>query len=205
LKIFEPTTVFTDYILAAETFVLGTLLLRENSALQQSSIRLLAFAFITTGIAALSGGTAHALGTTSGPIWKVTVYAIGVTSLLMLGAGVFSSITGMSRTILLTLAVAQFLMYAVWMAGHDDFKYVIYDYAPAMVVVLLLQASQLFLHGSAAAPWIIGGILVSFGAAAIQQSGFTLHRNFNHNDLYHVIQMGAMLLLYRGGSLLRDR
>jgi hypothetical protein len=42
---------------------------------------------------------------------------------------------------------------------------------------------------------------VSVLAALVQQSGLTLHRNFNHNDLYHVIQLVALWLLYRGGKL----
>ncbi len=53
--------------------------------------------------------------------------------------------------------------------------------------------------------WTAAGVAVSFAAAAVQQSGLALHRHFNHNDLYHVIQMGGLYLLYRGGLLLRDR
>jgi hypothetical protein len=52
--------------------------------------------------------------------------------------------------------------------------------------------------------WILAGVAVSVGAALVQASGFALHRHFNHNDLYHVIQIAAMLLLYRGARELRD-
>ncbi len=55
-----------------------------------------------------------------------------------------------------------------------------------------------------AAGWIVAGILASFVGAGVQMSGFALHRHFNHNDLYHVIQAGALYLLFRGGMLLRD-
>jgi hypothetical protein len=48
----------------------------------------------------------------------------------------------------------------------------------------------------------VGGILLSFVGAAIQQSGFSLHQHFNHNDLFHIVQMGAFYLLYRGGKVL---
>jgi hypothetical protein len=43
-----------------------------------------------------------------------------------------------------------------------------------------------------------------FFAAGVQASGYTLQRNFNHNDLYHVIQTAAMLLFYIGARRLRD-
>jgi hypothetical protein len=46
---------------------------------------------------------------------------------------------------------------------------------------------------------------VSVLAAGVQASGFTLHRDFNHNDLYHVIQIAAMILFYAGAKGLRDR
>lgn len=42
-------------------------------------------------------------------------------------------------------------------------------------------------------------------AASVQASGFALHRHFNHNDLYHVIQIAAMVLLFVGARQLRDR
>ena len=39
------------------------------------------------------------------------------------------------------------------------------------------------------APWMAGGVLVSFMAAAVQVNGVALHAHFTHNDFYHVIQM----------------
>ena len=52
--------------------------------------------------------------------------------------------------------------------------------------------------------YLIGGILVSAVAAVIQRSGVRLHTHFNHNDLMHVVQMGAVWLLYQGGRRLQD-
>ncbi len=91
------------------------------------------------------------------------------------------------------------------MATHDEFRYAIYDYAPALFGVLLLQAYAAYRWRDGSAGWFIAGVLVSFAAAGIQQSGMSLHRNFNHNDLYHCIQMGALTLFYKGGRLLEDR
>jgi hypothetical protein len=52
--------------------------------------------------------------------------------------------------------------------------------------------------------WILAGVAVCVVAALVQASGFALHRHFNHNDLYHLIQIAAMALLYRGARRLRD-
>jgi len=92
-----------------------------------------------------------------------------------------------------------------WMAVHDEFRYVIYDYAPALVIILGLQIWCWLQFRSPAAPWIAAGILVSVLAAVIQAARLAPHPQFNHNDLYHVVQMAAFVLLYRGGRLLRDR
>jgi hypothetical protein len=52
--------------------------------------------------------------------------------------------------------------------------------------------------------WIAGGVCATLVAAAVQQSGFDVHRHFNHNDLQHMVQMFAVWLLYRGGTRLAD-
>ncbi len=51
---------------------------------------------------------------------------------------------------------------------------------------------------------ILAGIAVSIAGAAVQASGLRLHEHFNHNDLYHVIQIAAMVLFYRGARRLTD-
>ena len=53
--------------------------------------------------------------------------------------------------------------------------------------------------------WLIAGVLVSLVAGIVQARRLALHRQFNHNDLYHVIQMVALYAFYRGGALLVDR
>ena len=52
------------------------------------------------------------------------------------------------------------------------------------------------------APWVWGSIAVSVLAALVQHFGVSPHPRFNHNDLYHVIQIIALWLLYRGGLLM---
>jgi hypothetical protein len=56
-----------------------------------------------------------------------------------------------------------------------------------------------------ASRWMFGAVGASALAAGVQASGFALHRHFNHNDMYHVIQIAAMALFYIGAGRLRDR
>ena len=81
-------------------------------------------------------------------------------------------------------------LYWVWMAAHDDFRYAVYDYVASMLGVFLLQAAFAASGRTEDARWILSGLLLALAAAALQQRGVGLQRHFNHNDLYHVIQMG---------------
>jgi hypothetical protein len=168
----EPTTVLTDYLLAAAAILFGIRLWRAG-------VRTWGVAFFATAAAAILGGTYH--GWPHLPLWKPTVYAIGIASLFLLaGLGKAYAIFG----------AIKFAVYAVWMFTHDDFQYVMIDYGLTLLIVAIAHPAR---------RWVISSIAVSLIAAAVQQSGFTLHRHFNHNDLYHLIQIVALWLLHRGG------
>ncbi len=210
MQITEPTTMLTDYLLGLFTVILAVRLFKLNENQQENSILLWAGALVATAIAAFLGGTSHGFALhfsdfANTAIWKATVYSIGLASFFMLSGTLFAAIANPLRKLLLGLVLLKFLVYAGWMVSHDEFKYVIFDYAPAMFGVVLLQlyAYSKWKHKSAV--WLISGVLISFAAAGIQMSGFTLHQHFNHNDLYHVIQMGAIYLLYRGAGLIKDQ
>lgn len=207
MNITEPTTMLTDYALALLTIYFAVRLLNTGNG--QRSVQFWSAAFFATAFAAIVGGTSHGFALYLNDFWqtafwKATVYAVGVASFCMLAGAIIAAIKPPLQKWLVIVAALQFLIYAIWMINHDDFKYVIYDYAPAMLAVLVLQIYSHFKLGAPAARWIIAGVLISFFAAGVQQSGFTIHQHFNYNDLYHVIQMGAIYLWFHGAGLLRD-
>ena len=210
MQITEPMTLATDYLLGGWTAVLVVKLFLRFREARQQSVLWWAVALLATAFASFFGGTFHGFSNylselVLGVLWKATVYSIGVASLCLLVGSVVAFVSPPAQRWLQAAAAAKFLVYAVWMATHNDFRYVIYDYAPAMVLVLVLAGLALRSSNREAAGWLMAGIVVSFLAAGIQQSGFALHEHFNHNDLYHVVQMGAIYLLYRGAAELRDR
>jgi len=79
----------------------------------------------------------------------------------------------------------------------NDFRYVIYNYVPAMIAILLMA----IFHKNF---WLVGAVMISFAGAAIQRSGVQLHKHFNFNDIYHLVQMVAMYFFYRGGKILQS-
>ncbi len=105
---------------------------------------------------------------------------------------------------LLAGTLAKLLAYWGWMASRDRFIYVMLDYGSAMAGVAAFHGRQRR-KGAESSRYILGGVFVSLVGAFVQQRRVALHRHFNHNDLYHVIQIGACYLFYRGGRLLQDR
>lgn len=207
MPITEPMTLATDWLLAAVVFGLGMWLWRRRG--DRRSVSLWAIVFFATSLAALTGGAWHGFhsgldAVVAEGLWKLTTFSIGVASFALVGAAAFAGFTGSWRGWILGLGGLKLAAFVGWMAFHDDFRSVIVDYLASILVVAIVAAIG-WRRGERWAPWIVAGLAVSLGAAGIQASGLDLARWFNHNDLYHVIQIGAFVLLARGGSLLRDR
>jgi len=210
MTVTEPMTVATDYLLGLLTVLLGGSLLRQGHSRRCQAVLLWGRGFLATGLAAWAGGTFHGFREVLGPVgqvflWKGTAFAVGFAGFFLLAGALWDSVSGRARRWLISAALAKLLIYMAWMSVHDDFRFVIYDYAPVLAILLGLQAWNWKRSRSPAAPWIAGGVLVSVLAAVIQAAHLAPHPQFNHNDLYHVVQMGAFVLLYKGGRRLQDR
>jgi hypothetical protein len=186
MTIHEPMTLATDYLLTIAAAVFAMRLWRTN--------RQWALAFLFTAAGSFFGGTYHGLGPVVGlltatVLWKLTVFSIGLASFfLVLGSG---------RSLLL-VALVKLIVYMSWMTVHSEFLWVVIDYGIALLIVGVVQ----LVRRGPSMPWVIGSIVVSVLGALVQMSRLTLHEHFNHNDLYHVIQLVALWLLYRGGKLM---
>jgi hypothetical protein len=115
----------------------------------------------------------------------------------MVAGSAIATVSGAARKLILRLALVKLLVYCGWMMLRDDFIFVIADSGVAFAVVAGLHVWKW--NG-----FLLAGVAVSVAAALVQASGLALHRHFNHNDLYHVIQIAAMVLLYRGARRLSD-
>ena len=104
----------------------------------------------------------------------------------------------------LVIAGIKFLIYLGLVMTRDDFLLVIADYGSVMLAILVIALIQTFRRTRPEAPWMAAGVGESLIAAGVQASGISLHEHFNHNDLFHVIQIPALYLFLRGGLLLTD-
>jgi hypothetical protein len=178
----EPMTVLTDYALAAVSGVLAFRLIKVS--------RFWALAFLALALAALLGGTWHGFWQND-ILWTATTLSVGVASFGMVTGSSLATTTGLPLRLLIGFATVKFVIYAIWMLGHDDFIWVVADTASALLIVGVLYLRRF--NG-----WMLAGVAVSVLAGLAQASGLRLHEHFNHNDLYHVIQSAAMLAFYRG-------
>ena len=179
----------TDYALGAVATWFAFSLFRSS----QASQRFWALAFAALAAGAFLGGTWHGF-VQSDLLWKATTLSVGIASFGMVAGSGLAVTPGKLLPILAALKLA---VYSGWMLFHDEFIYVVIDTGIAFLVVAALHLWRF--NG-----WILAGVAVSVLAGLVQASGFKLHQHFNHNDLYHVIQIGAVFLLYRGARRLSD-
>ena len=194
----EPMTLATDYLLAAVTAFVAIQILRANAG--ERSRRWWGVACVALALGAALGGTYH--GFQLEVLWKPTLMTIGVASAAMLAGSAVATTSGGWRSALLILAVVKLAAFWAWAWRDDRFIWVVADTGVAFALVALLHAWRPRYPGSGA---ILVGVALSVVAGAAQASGFDLHRHFNHNDLYHAIQIIAMLVYYRGARELVDR
>jgi hypothetical protein len=208
MSIHEPMTLATDLVLGGVAVGLALPLLGPSTRGHRSR-RLWGWALALTGLAAWTGGIWHGFGPEMAPslatvLWKTTVFSIGGAAAAMLAGAVLASLRPPASTLMLGVVALKLALYLAWMSRHDDFRYVIYDYAPAMGLALCLQVIAAARGNGRGAGFIVAGILVSFAAAAIQRTEATYSAYFNANDLYHLVQIGALVLLYFGARRLED-
>jgi len=79
------------------------------------------------------------------------------------------------------------------------------------VTCLLIGASAAFMiSGAMTGPlsryarntkWHAAGLAVSIAGLVVQQGHLSLHPNFNHNDLFHCVQIVALFCFFRGARM----
>jgi hypothetical protein len=210
VKIAEPGTVLTDWLLAAFTAWLAWTLFRQVYRLKDRAANLWLAAFCAVAASAFLGGTWHGFSAQIDPslaavLWAATMLLASAGSLLFLLAALHVYTSGRLLDILSGIAVTKFVLFALLVAINDNFRIVVYDSALAMFALVVLGTWGAWVRQVPSAPWMLAGVLVSMLAALFQQGRVSIHAHFNHNDLYHVIQMGAMYFLFRGGLLVREQ
>src|SRR5262245_10404269 len=150
MRITEPTTMITDYLLALAGTIFAILTFRMHSSHRAVIFWILAFA--SGALAALLGGSFHGFKSHLSPstaksLWDFAMILIGMCTAFLIAASLASSL------------------------GSTELEHV---------------------------KWIRAGLIISAIGFAIQKIGWDIHPHFNHNDLYHVIQIVGFWCFYEG-------
>ena len=206
----EPMTTATDFLITAFTFWFAAQLLTRQANRDHLSRRHWGLAFIFLGLGALFGGANHGFAAYLQQdwldlIWKGALYSLGFAMFFMLIGTVSGSVRNRTwRIFLYGYSAVACAVFIGWSIDHDDFVYAVLNNLSTFVIIIVLQVSALIRYRAESAKWILSGVAVSLLSAGIQRSGFDLHVHFNHNDLYHVVQIVGLYLFYRGASVLQD-
>ncbi len=160
-------------------------------------------------VAGLFGAVSHGAGPYLPPglrsfLWKVTLLSVGLTSFSLVLTALYHVFPFDTVRLLRWVMVGLMVGYIVLIYKDERFINAVKFYIPSLVFLLAVMLYSWFELQNPGANLLVWGVLVAFLGSGIQVSGFSLHKYFNHNDIYHFIQIGSMYLLYRGAILIGD-
>ncbi len=156
--------------------------------------------------AAFWGAIFHAFfpddtATTAGFIaWIPVVLSIVVSSSTMLHLALGLLVPRISpsvRRAIVAVYAAAFV--GVVLLVDESFTSIVRFYVPTLVLFLVASARQAIRSPGSGWRWIAIGLVLSAGAAVLQQAKVAIHPGyFDHNAVYHVVQAIALVVLFLG-------
>ncbi len=201
MTVHEPATLLTDLLLAACAGGLAWQLRRCQPA-DKAAVRSWSLMLGLTAIAALVGGTYHGFAPNFSPSlnilwWRLTLLGLCGASLMAARSLVDEMVPPGRRRPWVVLITGKFVLFAGVVLVHPVFIVAISDYG----LVLLAWTAAACTTSRAWRGWMLGGVGLSVVAALVQQLRWAPTARFNHNDLYHVVQILALVAFYRAGRL----
>lgn len=198
----EPTTTLTDLALGIFGGWLAlSLVLRPHEA----AVHLWAEAFGCAAGGGFFGAIAHGLP---------DYISKGAHRVFWTGAVLCTGIAAIIFAVAAGLAAAP--PYDAWIVGVGLTTAALYavaviirpNFAKAAIVsvvalaALLLSAAAISRFSPRAAAWLVAGVALTGLGFGVQQARISLHQHLNNNDLFHLLQLGAFLCLYRAAIVL---
>ena len=201
----EITTATTDLVLAFMAF--GCLTRLCFSFKQNFCMKLWQALFASLGISSLLGAVAHGIKmgqSLNALLWHPLYFFLGLT-LTLLAAIAIHELSGeaVARRFLPWLLPAPFIVVAVTWAFGGAFVYFILFEALIMFFVLAVYSYLLLSKMTPGAGLILAGVLLSIVAAGLQATGpftFRVVFLFDHNGLFHLVQMVGVGCFFLGAK-----
>ncbi|MES0489381.1 MAG: hypothetical protein ABUK01_05270 [Leptospirales bacterium] len=200
----EQTTAVTDAILAVLSMAAALYLYRIGQQFRWKTI-LWIFTFGLLALAGIQGAIAHGFQMSmelNTLLWYPLYLTLGLLVALFSVAAIYDiwgkEIARKVLPIMVAIGAGFFVIILIW---PDSFLiFIIYE-AVAMLFALAGYIWVAFRGHLKGAWWMVAGISVNILAAGVQAGeslSFTFIWSFDHNGLYHFIQMLAIVLLVTG-------
>jgi hypothetical protein len=200
----ELTTAATDALLGVlALFCVG--LLQRYRATNRWKVGIWTWVLLALAAAALLGAMVHGLELRAGTrefLWRPLFLLLGLVVALFLVAASYDWLGGKlaRRVLLVMIPVAVGFFVITQVAGGAFLLFIVYE-AVAMFAALGIYVSLAIHRRLPGATLIAIAILLNIAAAAVQASGsvgFTLIWPFDHNGVFHIVQMIAVVVLMLG-------
>lgn len=200
----EQTTAITDAVLVIIALTVCIALISLNSK-QSLRLKLWIVTFADLGIASFLGALSHGFKWSEIPynaLWNLIYLALGLLVAFFVIAVMFDlwgeTYVRRYAPIILLIGLFFWLIALIW---PDSFiVFILYE----MVAMIFALGGYAFLSYKKALPgalWMTMGIFITIIAAVIQATAlmsFTLIWEFDHNGVYHLVQMVAIGILMKG-------
>lgn len=197
-NIAEINVAITDYTLALQAFII---IIYINK--QPSKHLIWLSLFISILVASLLGGTVHGffrneLSYYHQTLWKLTLLSVSCMTFCMWHVNnIFIENSAIKKTISI-FTIFQFIINnMVIIFFSSDFSLVALNYLPAITALFIVfikeyisQKNRIFIAG-------ITSIFLTFIGFFVQFKKISLSYYFNHNTIYHIIQLVAIYLLFK--------
>ncbi len=193
----EPATAITDFILAASSWWFAR---RLRDGTSSAARRWWSRAFVFIGAGALAGGVWHGFHQVMPPVvdsslWRLCLLLTLASSLCLWQAAATGFPLASHPESWRRLGWLKAAACAVLALLRPEFLVVLTDFAASM---LFLAVRTLLNRHRPEAPAFLTALALFAAGAAIQSQGWAPHAGFNHNDLFHVIQLAANCVFFVG-------
>lgn len=202
----ERVTMLTDLLLSLVAGALAVKMFALSGEGSDGWFVAWGLTFGFTSAAALAGGLFHGLRhrldeALVDRFWQATVILSAGVGLCLMLVAAQTGVGSLARNLLLLLGLAKLLLVLRMAARSWSFAVVAVDSGVSLLVLGGVAAWALYAR--AIGPegwWIVAGVALSIVGAAVQQTRVWADRPFDHNDLFHLVQIVASILFFQGAG-----
>ena len=206
--IYEPMTVFTDLLIVFFGIWFGRVIQMWFTVRFMEVHFHFSNYFFLVAFTALFGAIFHAIypeyETFRNFLWKLTMLGMALSIFAMIMGTLYYSVPFDMVQRIKWLVAAIIFICIIWFYFDDDLMNAVKLYVPSVILIMVLMIYGWLVKGDSGGAWILGGFFVTLVGASFTVTKIGFHQHFNHNDIFHIIQIGGMALIYRGVMLLSN-